>query len=169
MRRNGKAWMLAGILGGSVILSAGAASPCLVGPPAAVYAGDFNGDGRPDRAWFVPFQALGRAWVDDPWTGFRHEVKAGAPVLVMALGGQLPREARCRLIQNPRFFSTPIWAEEPRPVRVLAGRAVEAAGWRLRYRRWQGDALLLATEAGPEILLFWDGRRFRIGRSREVP
>jgi hypothetical protein len=36
-------------------------------------------------------------------------------------------------------------------------------------RGWRGDGVLLGTEAGIDILLYWDGRQPRIAQRNEAP
>ncbi|WP_298620718.1 hypothetical protein [uncultured Zoogloea sp.] len=36
-------------------------------------------------------------------------------------------------------------------------------------RRWKGDGVLLGTEAGPDVLLYWNGRRWWVAQGSEAP
>lgn len=143
-----------------------AATPCKAGPPdgSSVLTGDFDGDGTPDRLWVrrqsrAAIPAL--AW--DPW---RARLRRNAGVAFMLV---VDRHAGCTLIQNRRFFSTPIWQESPAPLQVLPQDAPQAESWRALVPRWQGDGILLGSEAGIDILLYWDGRRFRVRHSYDTP
>lgn len=88
--------------------------------------------------------------------------------LVLASGGGKP-SAACTLIQNRRFFATPIWEEADKHVRILSRSDPEAQAWRRLARRWRGDGILLGTEAGVDVLLYRDGRRYRIAYASEAP
>ncbi|WP_139379449.1 hypothetical protein [Zoogloea sp. LCSB751] len=143
-----------------------AATPCQAGPPAgaSVLHGDFDGDGTADRLWVrrqsrAAIPAL--AW--DPWNA-RLRRNAGVPFMLV-----LDRRDACTLIQNRRFFSTPIWNEGPPPLQILPQDAPQAESWRTFAPRWRGDGILLGSEAGIDILLYWDGRRFRVVHSNETP
>ncbi len=140
--------------------------------PAAALSGDFDGDGRPDRVWKLRVgKDLGsRVRAYDPWRGQLRAVEQGRPAVVVAWGRPVAAGGACALIQNRRFLSTPIWDAEPPPLAVLPRRAPSAGAFQgVQTRRWRGDGILLGTEAGIDILLYWDGRRFRIAYSGEQP
>lgn len=152
-----------------------AASPCESGPPAAAGAGqavvlqlDFDGDGRQDRAWFLPAGAVpevrGRA--TDPWRRVQRPPDPQTAMLVVDRGRG---SAACVLIQNRRFFATPIWEDGPPPVGVLQRSSAQARTWRGMTRGWRGEGVLLGTEAGVDLLLYWDGRQPRIAQGRDLP
>lgn len=88
--------------------------------------------------------------------------------LVLASGGGTP-SAACTVIQNRRFFATPIWEADDKPVRILRRSDPEAQAWRRVARHWRGDGILLGTEAGVDVLLYRDGRRYRIAYGSEAP
>lgn len=170
---------LAGVLltGGALYMGAATAdsAPCTLGPPAQdtrVWTGDFNGDGVIDRLWTLPpaaaRPAAGREWARDPWRDRQRPFDPAAMALVLALGGGTP-SAACTVIQNRRFFATPIWEEGDKPVHILSRNDPAALAWRQFARRWRGDGILLGTEAGVDVLLYWDGRRYRIAYASEAP
>jgi hypothetical protein len=147
-------------------VSAHATTPCKAGPPdgASVLTGDFDGDGTPDRLWVrrqsrAAIPAL--AW--DPWNA---RLRRNAGVAFMLV---VDRHAGCTLIQNRRFFSTPIWQESPAPLQVLRQDAPQAESWHAFAPRWRGDGILLGSEAGIDMLMYWDGRRFRVVHSDDTP
>lgn len=140
--------------------------------PAAALTGDFDGDGRPDRVWKqrVGQDLGGRVRAYDPWRGQVRAVEQGRPALVVAWGRPVVAGGACALIQNRRFLSTPIWDAAPPPLAVLPRSDLPKSAFRgVKSRRWRGDGILLGTEAGIDILLYWDGRRFRIAYSGEQP
>lgn len=140
--------------------------------PVAAQSGDFDGDGRPDRVWKqrVGKDLGGRVRAYDPWRGQLRAVEQGRPALVVAWGRPVVAGGACTLIQNRRFLSTPIWDEAPPPLAVLPRSALPESAFKgVQSRRWRGDGILLGTEAGIDILLYWDGRRFRIAYSGEQP
>lgn len=152
-----------------------ASTPCALGPPtpgARVWRGDFDGDGVADRLWILPpatvRPAARREWVRDPWRNRQQAFDPAVMALVLAAGGGMP-SAGCTVIQNRRFFATPIWEEAAKPVRILPRSDPEAQAWRQVVRHWRGDGILLGTEAGVEVLLYRDGRRYRIAYGREAP
>lgn len=150
----------------TISVPAHAATPCQVGPPAGtqVLTGDFDGDGVADRLWVrrqsrAALPAL--AW--DPWNS---RLRRNAGVAFMLV---IDRRDACTLIQNRRFFSTPIWQDSPAPLQVLPHDAPQGESWKTVAPRWRGDGILLGSEAGIDILLYWDGRRFRVVHSDDTP
>lgn len=158
------------LAGGLLALHVAAASPCETRPPAqadnaAPWIADFDGDGRPDRLWLLPpgSRPGDRSMVSDPWRRARQPLDPDVLALVVDRG------ERCLLIQNRRFFATPIWEAGAPLLRVLARGSSAARPWRSVARGWRGDGVLLGTEAGVELLLYWDGRRPRIALGRDAP
>lgn len=142
------------------------APPAIDGQPARVWTGDFDADGKPDRVWFLPPQAVSatvRDRVTDPWAGLRRRFDPAIPTLVIAHG------KRCSLVQKARFFSSPIWEEADKPIKVLLRTDPAIKDWSRVHRRWRGDGVLLGTEAGVDLLLFWDGKRWRVAYGSEAP
>jgi len=41
--------------------------------------------------------------------------------------------------------------------------------WPRISRRWKGDGVLLGTEAGPDVLLYWNGKRWWVAQGTEAP
>lgn len=161
--------LLACLMAGSVL----AASPCELGPPrqgeqeARSLEVDFDGNGRMDRLWLLPAAsqpaARGRAF--DPWRRLQRPFDPAALALVIDRG----RAGDCLLIQNRRFFATPIWEDGEAPVHILKRSSAPTRAWRKVARGWRGDGVLLGTEAGIDILLYWDGRQPRIAQRNEAP
>lgn len=170
-------WMPALLLGVALARGPAVAAPgptrCEAGPPAAdgaarQWSGDFDGDRKVDRLWLLPpgSQPSASDPVRDPWKDRLRRFDASALTLVVAASSPA---AGCTLIQNRAFFATPIWEEGEKPLKVLVRSDPAARDWRRLARGWRGDGVLLGTEAGVDVLLFWDGRRFRIARSGELP
>lgn len=179
--------LLAGLLlwGAASFSGATAAEPsrCEAGPPTPdaaapqVWSGDFDGDGVVDRLWILPpakapdgrrgARQEPREAVRDPWSDRLRPFDPAALTLVLASGGT--SAAGCRVVQNRRFFATPIWEEGDKPVRVLLRSDPAARAWRQVARGWRGDGILLGTEAGVDVLLYWDGRRLQIAVPSEAP
>lgn len=166
--------ILVSLLAGLMVGSALAASPCELGPPrqgdheAPSLEADFDGNRRIDRLWLLPAasqpEARGRAI--DPWRRQQRPFDPAALALVIDRGRG---GAGCLLIQNRRFFATPIWEEGGAPVQILPRLSAQARAWRKAARGWRGDGVLLGTEAGVDILLYWDGRQPRIAQRNEAP
>jgi hypothetical protein len=158
-----------------VTAAAADSAPCGLGAPeqkARVWSGDFDGDGVADRLWIVPpataRPAARRQLARDPWRDRQQAFDPAAMALVLESGGGTP-SAACIVIQNRRFFATPIWDADDKPVRILRRSDPEAQAWRRVARHWRGDGILLGTEAGVDVLLYRDGRRYRIAYGSEAP
>ena len=75
----------------------------------------------------------------------------------------------CDLIQKQRFFATPMWEEDDKPLKLLLRSDPAIKDWPRVSRRWKGDGVLLGTEAGPDVLLYWNGRRWWVAQGTEAP
>ncbi|HKP92271.1 MAG TPA: hypothetical protein VJS88_00105 [Chthoniobacterales bacterium] len=62
------------------------------------------------------------------------------------------------LFYDADFFSTPIWVNGKPPARVVSKNDPGYSAWKKRVGTLRGDAIQLGTEAGIDILLYWDGR-----------
>ena len=143
-----------------------AGPPTYNGTPGKVWEGDFDGDRKPDRLWVLPPGHAPGAVADrasDPWSGFRRRFDHTLLTIVIAHGRQ------CSLIQKQRHFATPIWDEDDKPIRILLRSDPAIKDWPRLSRRWKGDAVLLGTEAGIDVLLYWNGKRWWVAQRDETP
>lgn len=131
---------------------------------------DLDGDGRPDRIWVV---RLARGGADALAKETQRANPFGKRALgrsgeTLALAIQHASGARW-LVHDSAFFSTPIWQSGPLPIEAAKKgsaqhRAAAAAGAKPR-----GDLLLLGTEAGIDVALFWNGRTYLVNAPKEEP
>jgi len=143
-----------------------AGPPTYNGQPSKVWEGDFDADGKPDRLWVLPPGTISTPVADrasDPWSGFRRRFEPGLLTIVIAHGRY------CDLIQKPRFFATPLWEEDDKPLKLLLRSDPAIKDWPRISRRWKGDGVLLGTEAGPDVLMYWNGRRWWVAQGTEAP
>lgn len=135
-----------------------AAVTFLLGNAIAI-AADFDGDGVADE-FSVTREAEKVAKESgvrlvNPW----HEKAASKkPSRGLGLVVRLTRGSQKFLVHDPEFFSTPSWKEGEPPVRVVTKKDKAYAGWKKQVPSLKGDAIELGTEAGIDILLYWDGR-----------
>ena len=85
---------------------------------------------------------------------------------------RLSRASQTYLLHDPDFFSQPIWIEgiegKP-PVKVITKKNAQYGAWKKQAPGLQGDAIELGTEAGIDILLYWNGKQWRIYSPPEDP
>jgi hypothetical protein len=70
----------------------------------------------------------------------------------------LTRTPQKFLVHDAEFFRTPSWLESKPPLRVISKKDKRYAAWKKQVPALRGDAIELGTEAGIDILLYWEGR-----------
>lgn len=134
---------------------------------------DLDGDGKPDRVWVV---RLARGGGD----ALAKDTRRANPFAKRGLGGLGGRGETLALavahasgerwlVHDSEFFATPIWQSAPLPLEPARRtskkyREAVAAGAKPR-----GDLLLLGTEAGIDMALFWNGRSYVVNAPKEDP
>ena len=122
-------------------------------------AADFDGDGVADQftitrdAQKVAKEAGVR--VVNPWQ------KRGASKRSpkgMGLVVRLTRSPQSFLLCDPDFFDTPSWKEGQKLTKVITKKDKSYADWKKKVPGLKADAIELGTEAGIDILLYWDGK-----------
>jgi hypothetical protein len=123
-------------------------------------AADFDGDGVADE-FTVTHEAekvAKEAGVKsaNPWQE-RHKSSKKPPKGV-GLVIRLSRPAQKFLVHDPEFFASPMWAEKELAIRMITKRNPLYKIWKKSVPAMRGEAIQLSTEAGIDILLYWDGR-----------
>ena len=138
---------------------------CLLGAAPAI-AADFDGDGVADEFSTTRDAAKvardPKVRVVDPWHQEKQSPKGFGLVV------RLSRTPQTFLLFDAEFFKTPSWNEGKPPVRVVTKKDKAYAGWKKQVPGLKGDAIELGTEAGIDILLYWDGR-WRLFWPKEEP
>ena len=62
-----------------------------------------------------------------------------------------------------------MWSEKPLPLKIIRTKDRAYAAWKKSAPAMKGDGIELGTEAGIDILLYWDGKRWRVHEPAEVP
>jgi hypothetical protein len=121
-------------------------------------AADFDGDGVADE-FTITREAEKVAKESgvrlvNPWleTGGSKESPKG-PGLVI----RLSRAPQKFLVHDFEFFKVTSWKREP-PTRIVTKKDKGYAAWKKQVPALRADAIVLGTEAGIDILLYWDGR-----------
>lgn len=157
-------------------LPAGLSPHAAAGRPLA-WQGDFNRDGLPDRAELVSiapgFRPAPGMQLANPWDKRPPTLRAGGEPLALLVTHDA-KEGACRrfLLVHRDFFATPLWSAfaAGAPAVSLAAAGTPAhADWRRQARALRGDGIVLATEAGIDILLYWKGNGYVVFWPDEEP
>jgi hypothetical protein len=134
-----------------------------------VRAADFDGDGVADE--FTVTRDAAKAAkeagvvVVNPWKkNDSSKQPKGLGFIV-----HLSRAAKSYLIHDPEFLSTPAWKEQKPPVETIVKTDPRYRAWKKQVPALQGDAIQLGTEAGIDILLYWNGKQWRLFWPNEEP
>jgi hypothetical protein len=133
-------------------------------------AADFDGDGVADE--FTLTREAEKRTGDsavrlvNPWNTAKASKK---PAKGLGFIVRLSRTPQTYLLHDPDFFDTPIWKEGKPPMEVITRQDRRYREWKKQVPSLQADALQLGTEAGIDILLYWNGKRWRIFWPDEEP
>jgi hypothetical protein len=133
------------------------------------HAADFDGDGVSDS--FTLTREAAKVAKDstvrreDPWEARRSKQLPKGVALVV----RLSRGSQTYLLHDLEFFKTPIWMDRKPPVRVITKQDRRFPAWKKQVPALKADAIELGTEAGIDILLYWDGKRWRVFWPDEEP
>lgn len=121
-------------------------------------AADFDGDGVADEFKITreAEKVAKEAGVQlaNPWQEVR---KSKNSPKGLGLVIRLSRPPQKFLVHDAEFFSSPIWADN-RYIRVIMKKDALYKTWKKKVPAMKNDAVQLSTEAGIDILLYWDGR-----------
>ena len=166
---------------GMIVAAAGffpcpAASDTLCGDSIVVradrprYTGDFDGDGKVDTLLPVSIKAGAKldnaCVVENPWGGKPAIRNSGEPLAFAIVHGG---KNAITILLDADFLSTPIWTSGPFPLSVIKKGSREHAGWKRKVRALESDVVILLTEAGIDILLHWNGKKYTLFWPKEQP
>lgn len=160
-------------------LPPGASSRSAAGRPLA-WKGDFNGDRVPDTVELVSLAAGFRpppgVELANPWDKRPAGVSAqGEALALLVTHGASEGPCRRFLLVNPDFFRMPLWpafvAGDPaqQAIAIASAGSRPHARWKRKVRALKGDGIVLATEAGIDILLYWKGNGYAVFWPDEEP
>jgi len=139
---------------------------CVAGSVAA----DFDGDGVADE--FTLTREANKVTSDstvrlvNPWDKAKASKK---PAKGLGFIVRLSRTPQTYLLHDPDFFNSPSWKEGKPPVEVITKKDPRHREWKKQIPALQFDALQLGTEAGIDILLYWNGKQWRLFWPDEEP
>lgn len=147
---------------------------------ALSWTGDFNRDGAPDTLELVSlapsFARPSEVTLANPWDREPAVVRPeGEPMALAVTHGA--KEGACRrfLLVHHDFFASPLWSAfatgeaGASAVTLVTAGSREHADWKRQVRALRGDGVLLGTEAGIDILLYWKTDRYAIFWPEEEP
>ena len=145
------------------------AAICLLGTVRGM-AADFDGDGVADD--FTITREANKAARDsavrlvNPWEGARPSKQ---PPKGLGFVVRLSRAPQTYLLHDASFLSSPIWTEGKPPIEIITRQDRKYRAWKKQVPVLQGDAIQLGTEAGIDILLYWNGKQWRLFWPDEEP
>jgi hypothetical protein len=129
---------------------------------------DVDGDGRPDHLYVVRIAAGARleggVHTVNPWRPRRMPKDGAALALAIARA-----DGARHLLYDPEFFGTPIWQSAPLPLEAVARGTPRHRQLSKLAAGAKGDLLLLGTEAGIDLVLYWNGRHYLLAFPDETP
>jgi hypothetical protein len=143
--------------------------------------GDFNGDRLKDLLVLVRVQNTRSGMpqevrVLNPW-GYETQNSSDTALLALAIihgsseNWETQTPAGRFLLTDRDFFSTPIWESgtQNNLLSVIRKSSLKAKRRGNARSRGKGDAIGLATEAGVDEILYWDGQTYRLEAPQEEP
>ena len=132
-------------------------------------AADFDGDGVADEFTIIrdaaKVAAASGIQLVNPWW---QKPPASKPK-GLGLRIRLSRASQTYLLHDPDFFGSPMWIEGKPAVKVITKKDAQYCAWKKQASGLQADAIELGTEAGIDILLYWNGKQWRIYWPPEDP
>ena len=134
-----------------------------------VLAADFDGDGIADELTIIRDAAKAakevRVVVVNPWQQAASSSRPKGLGFVI----RLSRTGQRYLLHDSEYLSTPMWEEQKARVETVGRNDPRYREWKKEVSALKGDAIQLDTEAGINILLYWDGKRWRVFWPDEEP
>ena len=131
---------------------------CLVATASAM-AADFDGDGVADEVTTTreaeKVAKESGVKLSNPWEKTLRSKKSPKGFGLVIRLTQKPQKF---LLHDAEFFDTPYWIGGKPPFRVVTKKDKKYRDWKKQVPALKGDAIELGTEAGIDILLYWDGR-----------
>ncbi|HEX2593552.1 MAG TPA: hypothetical protein VHL34_18780 [Rhizomicrobium sp.] len=130
---------------------------------------DFDGDGVADSITLVSARgpigvSAGTTVISNLW-GPKVKDAKGALITI-----RLGKSSRGYLLMDQSgFFDSPIWQQKPLPLEVAKRGSKAFNEFRAEQKAIRHDILVLGTEAGIDIALYWDGKTFKLFEPVEEP
>ncbi len=134
---------------------------------------DFNGDKQKDTAVLLELgknsSPLKGCTVSDPWYG--NVIKqCGEPLAIgIITSNTVSKKASLTIMHDSSFFSTPIWSANKLPIELILKGSPQFKRWKESVPDLRNDAIALGTEAGIDILIYWNGKEYILFQPNEEP
>jgi len=133
-----------------------------------VLAADFDGDGVADEFKITRDAAKSAKEagivVVNPW-----KISSSKPTKELGFLIRLSRPAKTFLLHDSEFLSTPMWKEQKAAAKTITKTDRRYRDWKKQVPTLKGDAIQLGTEAGIDILLYWNGKEWELFWPDEEP
>jgi hypothetical protein len=135
----------------------------------AKWQGDFDNDGIADSLYAVKISPTAKVTnsvkVLNLWQATTNPASKSALGLLI----QGSRNSMSYLLRYDPYFNSPIWQEAKLPVDVVKRGSSGYQKWRSQIPTLKGDGIILGTEAGINMLVYWDGSNYRLYTPNEIP
>ncbi len=152
------------------------AAPLFPGPVAT---GDFDGDGLPDRVYLVKIapassSATLAADIVVNWKDFGTKPlgKHGEDLAIAIVQGNGKVKTLLTAYDgdgSSGFFSSPMWSETDPPISVAKRGSATFAEFRQQEKAIRNDVLVVGTDAGIDMALYWTGKGYALFAPDEEP
>jgi hypothetical protein len=140
---------------------------------------DLDGDGAADAIYLVSIAAASPKAVIAPdvtvSSKLFHSQPLGAHAEKLALAIALAKGKRKFLVTGYQgegvsdFFGSPMWSEKSVPLSVAKKGSQAWRDFQQQEKRIRNDVLVVGTEAGIDMALYWNGNAFALFEPAEEP
>ncbi len=134
---------------------------------------DFNGDQLKDTVVLLEIGAnslpLKECAISNPWYG-KSIRQDGEPLSIGIISSNKAlNKPSLTIIHDSSFFSTPIWTSNKIPIDIVTKGTAKFKQWKETVSDLKNDAIVLGTEAGIDILIYWNGKAYMLFQPNEEP
>ncbi len=144
-----------------------------------ILVGDFNGDTFSDLLVLTKLKTARSGLpknvkVLNPW-GYESKDSSGTSGLALVIihgtsaGWDSSNSPGTYLLTDRDFFSTPIWEAKQDGLLSVVKKSAKRGKRLSSGKMAMGDTINLATEAGIDVTLYWDGKTYRLDTPQEEP
>lgn len=135
---------------------------------SGVYIADFDGDKIPDTLKLLKNlrkKDIAKEWV--VCNPFGEDT--AAEVEPFSILVKLSKDNKTRFLHDSAYFDTPGWASGDLPFEIIKKGDSKFRQWKKDVKSLNSAAIVLGTEAGIDILLYWNKNKFKVFWPNEEP